>query len=196
MAEQEAVGQLVAEQLAEAYQDEHDAVVREGWRIESLEAADWALRRLAELQRQVDENNEVCRASVERMKERTRKLNASAERGVAFFAGALQQYAEAHREQLLGKGKKKSRGLPSGDIGWRTVPEKVAVLDEAAAIAWARAQPVESELLRIREEVSKPALAAHYRETGEVPPGCDVTPAREEFQAKPATIESTPTRQH
>jgi phage host-nuclease inhibitor protein Gam len=154
------------------------------------------LRRLAELQRTVDENNEVLKASIERLKERTKRLNAQAERGVGFFSGALREYAEANRAELLGGGKKKSRGLPSGDIGWKAVPEKVTVLDEAVAIAWARSQPVESELLRIKEEVNKPALAAHFKETGEVPPGCDVSPAREEFVVKPAAIESTSNREH
>lgn len=182
-------------QAAEGYQDEQDALVREGWRIEDMAQADWALRRLAELHRVVDENEAVLKASIERLKERTKRLNAQHERGIAFFEGKLREFAEPRRAELL-TGKKKSRSLPSGDIGWRSVAEKLAVVDEPAAIEWARTQPVESELLRIKEEVNKAALAAHYRETGEVPPGCDVSPAREEFHVKPAALEATTTREH
>lgn len=187
--------QAEVQAAAEGYQDEQDALVREGWRIEDMAAADWALRRLAELQRTVAENEAVLKASIERLKERTKRLNAQHERGIAFFEGKLREFAEPRKAELL-TGKKKSRSLPSGDIGWRSVAEKLAVVDEAAAIEWARTQPVESELLRIKEEVNKAALAAHYRESGEVPPGCDVSPAREEFHVKPAAIEATAGREH
>ncbi len=166
------------------YEDEQDPNVREGWHIESLDTADWALRRIAELQVEVEENDSVLAATIAKLQARTEKLNASANRGLEFFSGRLREYAELNQAMLLKGGKKKSRALPSGSIGWKTVPAKLTVTDDAKALAWAEKQPVESELLRIRTEVSKSALAAHFKGSGEVPPGCDVAPEREEFVLK------------
>lgn len=166
------------------YQDDNDEQVREGWSIESMDVADWALQRIASMKAMRDENEYVAEATVLKINARTEKLNERLDNGIRFFQGQLQAYAEANRSTLLKGGKAKSRALPSGSLGWKTVPAKLAVEDEAAAAAWATAQPVSAELVRYKTELNKISLANHFKETGEVPPGCTVTPEREDFVVK------------
>lgn len=166
------------------YQDEEMPEARPGWHIPDLGALDWALSRVADLEREQAENLELERAAIERIRLRTLRLNESAARGVAFFGGRIREYAELHRAELLGGGKKKSRKLLHGTVGWRSKGGGLSVTDAEALLAWARAQPVEAEVLRIKEDPALKAIKALFEATGEVPDGCDVEPETEEFNLK------------
>lgn len=167
------------------YQDEQSPDVREGWHILDLATADWTLSRLADLQQEIAENRKLEEEAILRIRGRATKLQERAERGIAFFESRLREYAESHREELLKGGKKKSRNLMHGSIGWRKAGGGLSVVDPAALLAWAREQPVELELLRIKEEPALAAIKVLHSTTGEVPPGTDLKPEFEEFIAKP-----------
>ena len=175
---------MSAPDAVEEYQDEEMPEARPGWHIGDLGALDWALSRVADLEREMAENERLAALAIERIRLRTLKLNERAARGVQFFSGRIREYAELHRAELLGGGKKKSRALVHGTVGWRKKGGGLSVTDVEALLAWARAQPVEAELLRIKEEPALSAIKKHYAATGEVPDGCDVEPEVEEFTLK------------
>lgn len=168
----------------ERYIDSEDETVRDGWRIESVSSLDWALSRIADLEREQAENTAIVEEHIARLRLRLEKLNAKAERGLKFFRSQVQAFADAHRAELLGGGKKKSRALPHGTVGWKKVPAKAVVTDEAALLEWARKQPVEREVLRVKEEPAWSAIKALIEEGVELPPGTELTPEGETLTIK------------
>ena len=58
------------------------------------------------------------------------------------------------------------------------------VTDKDALAAWLAAQPVESGLYRVKVEQEMRELQRLCSETGEVPPGTDYVPERDEFYVK------------
>lgn len=164
---------------------EQEDEVAQDWRIKDATDADWALRRLAELRRETDQNNEAAARRIEEISKRTDKLNERAMRDISFFETHLSVWAEEHRAELLGSGKAKFRDLPSGRIGWRKQAERVKVSDPKAVLEWARVMPVELELIRFKEEPAMDAISDHFKKTGELPPGCEHIPPSEKFYAQP-----------
>lgn len=173
------------------YQDEYDDGVTHAWRIENVDSADWALSRLADLEREIAENELICARRVQEMTLRTALLNERAAKGAAFFRMRLTEFAKEHREALLGGGKKKTRKLTSGEISFRKSGGVLVVKDADALLAWAQSQPVEKGFVRTTEAPSIPDVKSHFKLTGELPPGCDVEPEAEEINVKAAPRGST-----
>lgn len=159
-----------------------------GWTIADLDTLDWALSRMADSEREVEENNKLAQEAIGRIKLKTEILNERAEKAIAFFRSQIAAYAETHRAELLGGGKKKSRTLLHGTIGWRKKGGALEMKDAAALLDWARLQPIESNVLRIKEEPAWDVIKKSYPDakSGEIPPGCDVVPETEEITIKPA----------
>lgn len=88
------------------------------------------------------------------------------------FRGALAEHAV--RRLTAGK-KAKSVKTFHGLLGLRTNPAKLVVEDEAAAMA------ADPEFVKVEERrtLVKSALNDHLQNTGELPPGCRLEPARE-----------------
>ncbi|GEM_PF-5334154 len=81
-------------------------------------------------------------------------------------------------------GPAKSRRVGFGTYGRRTVPAKVTIADAAALLAWARDHLPAAVRQTVKEDVPHKRVAAHLDATGELPPGCEYTPAHEECYAK------------
>lgn len=167
------------------YQDEHDPEARDGWHISDLAGADWALSRIADLQQEISENEALEEAALLRLKSRAALLNERARRGIEFFTSRLREYAETHRDELLKGGKKKSRALMNGSIGWAKKGGGLAVLDADELLGWASTQPAEKGFVRVKSAPALDAIKEHVKATGEIPPGTDLKPEFEEFIAKP-----------
>lgn len=170
------------------YLDEESEDVRPGWRIGSIDEADWALKRIADLKAEISENEAVIQAHIARLKVRLENLNSRAANGIGFFESRLREYAEANRGELLKGGKKKSRTLPHGSIGWRKKGGGFEVKDPVALLAWAQTQPVEMGLVRIKEEPAIAQIKAYVEKSGELPPGTDLKEETEEFSVKTTEV--------
>jgi len=174
----------MSEEASIAYVDEHEPAVTDQWSIGDLSAADWALSRICDLEREIAENNELAEEAIAKIKMRTDLLNERAQRGVAFFKGRLATFAQTHRELLLGGGKKKSRSLLHGSIGFRKTGGSLEVLDKSELLEWARFQPAEFGFVRIKEEPAVDEIKKRFKLTGEVPPGTHLAEEREEVVVK------------
>jgi phage host-nuclease inhibitor protein Gam len=158
--------------------DEAGAALDPNWRIESLQSADWSMRRIAECEAEAAAIDTQFEAAVARLVARRDALKSKAERGATYFRNRVAEYAERERATLL-HGRRKSRDLLHGRIGWRSKAERLEVVDKDALVAWLSAQPVESGLYRVKVEPELRALQERFKATGEIPPGCDVKPAEE-----------------
>lgn len=162
------------EDIEPEYIDAEDPEVRTGgtWMVTNPTSLDWALSRLADLERQVADIAAQEADAHARITVRAEKLRAKAACGVAFFSSHIQRYAHSNRPALLGGGKKKSRELLSGVVGWRAMQGKLVVEDKKALEKWLMQQPPESGLYRTDVKPNMEALKALHAEKGTIPPGC------------------------
>lgn len=178
--------EMTTEAIEPVYVDEERPDVRAGgpWKIETVTSLDWAMSRLCALQLELADLAEQERARVAAIEERAHLLAQKAERGVAFFESMISEYAHRNRDTLLGGGRKKSREVLSGTVGWRTKPGRLVVLDKEALGAWLERQAPDAGLYRIRLDPDLAALKAHYEATGTIPPGTEWQDETETFFVK------------
>jgi ssDNA-binding Zn-finger/Zn-ribbon topoisomerase 1 len=166
------------------YTDEEDERVSDGWSIATLADADWALKRLGDLKAEIASHQEIHERNVARLKLRLEHLVAKAERGVAFFEGQLKAFAESNKDKLL-TGRKKSRELQHGVLGFRAPRGGLQLTDPDKFVRWAE----ENKLEQLLRKTLAPAMAEvqkFHTETGMVPPGTEVKPTTEDkFYAEP-----------
>jgi phage host-nuclease inhibitor protein Gam len=166
------------------YQDTEDEKVTGAWAIETVTSLDWALSCVAASEAEAREADAMAKAAKARIDAKAAQMKAAAERRAGFFRFKIEEYAERNRETLLGGGKKKSRTLLHGTIGWRSSQERIVVTDPQALEAWLVTQPVERGLFRQTIAPDLKALQALFQASGEVPPGCDTKPAADELYVK------------
>jgi phage host-nuclease inhibitor protein Gam len=151
---------------------------------ELVALGDRLLRDLQDTRAEKDANDAACKVEVERLKKRFVDLNSPLERKEARLLHMLEQCARAL--PLRGK---KSRDLAFGRIGWRTHKPRLDVQDDAALMEWVKQQSLDltASLLRkkITESIDKKALDAHCLKTGDLPNGCTLVPAVDQFYAAP-----------
>lgn len=165
-----------------------DEEVPHGWTISNLASADWALSRVADYEREIAENKQLLADGIARLKLKTDALNAKAEKSVAFFTWQLKRWATQNRPLLLKGGKKKSRPLLYGTIGWRASGGGFEVVDKDALLAWAQKQPVEFNLVRVTEEPAIQAIKDWVMDgdgdPAKFPPGLKVGKPKDEFYVR------------
>ena len=168
------------QRAAEAtYEDATDPTVRDGWAIADIGSLEWAMSRIADLQEEQAENEVALAEAHKRLDARAAQLQDKVNRGLGFFKGAVMRYMEAHRAELLKGGKKKSRSMLYGILGWRSAGGRLKVTDKDALAAWLMQQPVELGLYRVKVEPEMRALQDYCRSANIIPPGTELDPERE-----------------
>lgn len=142
---------------------------------------EYQLERIAELEKAMAQNEAVVAQAMERLKLRHEKVQEPLRNEKERLEAAVRGYAEVHRKALL-VGKRKSRALPAGKVGWRWKPEKLEVLQKGALHVWAE----ERHFIRTVEEPDMKAIRDYFQRTGEVPEGCEVRPPEETFYVSTA----------
>ena|SRR5690606_5421508 len=161
----------------------------ESWRITDDSTADWALRRIAWHQAQIERRREFVQREMERLQAYLQAETERHERSIRFFESHLRAYFELLRaEGALGN--RKTYRLPHGALQMRASGPKFE-RDDKQLLEWAR----QHGLVRVSEAPDWSAikerlavtdsLAVVDRETGEVVPGVIVVePAGETFSVK------------
>jgi phage host-nuclease inhibitor protein Gam len=175
--------ELVQTREVEEYQDEQDPEVKGPWQITDLGGVDWALSRLGECEQETEEINAQRVAAIAAIEARVEKLQLRAARGAAFFRTKLAIWAENNPDAIR-QGKKKSRTFLHGSVGTRKKGGRLVVTDHDALVAWVREQPPEKGLFRIKVEPEMKEIQKLYAFGGEVPPGTDFDPERDEIEIK------------
>ena len=80
--------------------------------------------------------------------------------------------------RLIAGKRQRSVATVYGTAGFRKVPERLTVVDEAAI-------PHEFHREKTVVEIDRAALAAVWKETGEIPLGCEIKPGGDSFYTKP-----------
>jgi phage host-nuclease inhibitor protein Gam len=112
------------------------------------------------------------------------RIVADRERFLARFEHELQLWAGAN---LPRRGK--TIQLLTGALSFRTIKGGPRIRDAAAVLTWAEEHAPEAivETVTTTRKPSAEAIAALYRETGEIPPGVEVAEEREQLYIKAPT---------
>ena len=117
--------------------------------INNDDEALWAMRRLAVAQRRIDEVNRLAHIEIERITRWVADNTSSAHNEIEYFDKVLTNYLIRVRENEQ-DGRKKL-DFPDGTVTSRITPDKVAVDDAEAFLAWAEANG-HSEWVRVKRE--------------------------------------------
>lgn len=155
-------------------------VERETFIVDNDAKADWALRRLGSIRKQIAEAEALAEAERERVQSWLDHVRHSFEADITYFEGQLRQYGEIQREAG-----RKTVDLPHGKIKTRQVSAKFEVVDKDSFLAWARDNA--PDLIKVTEAPSLSAMNSTLAKAqgadaavtpdGEVVPGVSVTPA-------------------
>jgi hypothetical protein len=156
----------------EEYIDEQDPQVKGPWLPATITDVDWALSRIADCEREVDDIRAQLKRATDLLCRRAEELEARIRRGAEFFRMKLLVWAEQNPDAIR-QGKKKSRDFLHGRIGTRSAGGHLKVTDKRALEGWLAQQPIDKGLYRIKIEAEMIQLQHHFQATGEVPPGTE-----------------------
>lgn len=148
---------------------------KERFRIETKDQAAWALRKMSRIQAEIEENNQVTQAEIERIISWRDEENEKLERSISFFEGLLYEYFMALRQE---DPKLKTMKLPHGTLKMRAQQPQYEY-DEEILLSWAKENLPEAVV--IKESVAKTLVKKHIQETGELVPGVTITERPEKF---------------
>jgi Bacteriophage Mu Gam like protein len=184
----------VYQDAAEQYQTYLDQTLQDpqGFTVDNDSKADWALRKLAEARRRLQERQAFVDMELARLQAWQAKLDAEDARLIRYLERLLATYfAQLHAQGRLGR--KKSYRLPHGQLTTHQVPTQW-VVDEAELLTWAeplglvrinKVSAWKEIKARLIAAASQPGAAAIDMTTGEFVPGVTVkVPAGEAFHAK------------
>ena len=149
---------------------ETEPTEREAFHITTEEAANWYLRKQANIEAEKQRVKAQAEAIVSR-------LNSDAESLRHLYEAELQEFV---RTKLAESGnRRKSVHFLQGTAQFRTVPTGVRITDPVAALDYAKAHLPDA--VRVTETLDGQAYRAAIDATGELLPGVLVEPERESF---------------
>lgn len=143
---------------------------RPPWAVATEGDAIWAVDRLLTARQRRDRIAEQCRAVLA-------AAERDVERAEAFFLPLLEDWARRNPPRTG-----RTIRLPTGSLSFRRVPGGPRVVDDAAALAWARAALPDA--VRVVASVDRTAIKAYAAATGELPPGVELKPDDESFHVR------------
>lgn len=134
--------------------------------VDTIEKAEWALRKLAQYRNRQAENRALAEAEIARIETWLVEENARYLKGIEFFEALL---VEFHRRELRDDPKRKTISLPAGNLKARKLPDSIEIVDEESFKDFAETE--RNDLLRIQIAPDKNALKQAVLRDGEVIPG-------------------------
>jgi len=122
------------------------------FRITTLEQANWALRKIRAFKKQMEENERLAKAEIERIQEWLQKENEKAQKSIQFFEYLIGEYLAEERK----KDPKFRLSTPYGKATFRKQQPKW-VYDDEVLLKWLKSKNMR-DYIRIKEEVNKADL--------------------------------------
>jgi len=175
-------------QSLQNYLDEQEQVEKEAFTIQDDQAANWALRKIGQMQKQIEDNNALAVAEIDKIEAWNKQENKKSQDSIDYFQGLLSYYALKKKKV---DPEFKTLKLPNGNLSFRSQQPKWN-LDEEKVIK-ALKESDAKDLIKVTE---KPMLAeikkafevnkgkAVNPETGEVIEGITIEEQPEKFGVK------------
>lgn len=178
--------------VGEIYDTETGELQARNWEVRDLADLDWCLARLAAMEKQAEQNEQLASKAIARVEAWLAKQNERLSKGAAFFRSHAETYATQNRPELLGNGKAKSRALPNGKISWRKVGGRMRVVDGPTAIAFCEAEGLKA-FVKHEPKLAVDELLHWLSGLTAIPPntGCERTPVEEKLTVTATGTELT-----
>lgn len=153
------------------------------FKIENLEQATWAFRKIAAYKAKQNEIDNVAKGEMERVQSWQQKETENIDSSIEFFEGILRQYFSEQRQH----DPKFKISTPYGKVTSRKLPKKY-LYDDKKVIAWCKDNKLDG-YIRVKEELDKVSFKKDFSqgvntETGEVIPGMTVMDQGEKIEIK------------
>lgn len=159
-----------------ASESDSQSPTTETFKIDSDEKAEWLLRKLANLEAEIERVTKQARAIIEKAENEKKHL-------LARFQVELEDHVRAKLNGTKGRSVKYLQGT----VGFRTVPGGLRLTDTVAAMQYALGSDHEGLIestptlnRSLYRSLAEDALKA----TGEILPGCEIAEPRETFTIK------------
>ena len=167
------------------YLDEQEQVNEEGFIVDNEQKANWALRKIKELQQEIEDNTRLAEKEIDKIKTWESQQNKSLGDSILYFEGLLHDYATRKRAEDPDF---KSMSLPNGRIGYRKQQPRWSYDDETLIKYLERTEL--DELIRVSKAPNKAEIRKQFEvvgdkvinaETGEVVEGIEIEHRPEAF---------------
>ncbi len=119
----------LAEKLEEYLDEQNGVTEHQGFVIDTMDRADWAVRKIGVYQQKIDEIQALAESRIKQIQDWAEKETQGNLQQIAFFETLLMPFAE---QQLQGS-KKRSFNLPSGTVGFRKASTKFYIDGESVS---------------------------------------------------------------
>lgn len=130
--------------------DEQEGTEKESFTVKDDSAANWALRKIKQMNDQIEQNNALAVAEIDKIEQWNQSENEKAQQSIDYFQGLLAEYALKKKEE---DPKFKSLKLPNGRIGFRKRQPKWIYHDETVVKALEKANL--NDFIRVKKVPSK-----------------------------------------
>jgi phage host-nuclease inhibitor protein Gam len=152
------------------------------WRVQTLGAADWAMRKVAKLDR---ESTAISDTAAEEIDTITKWRDAEFARIAPQREHWTWLLADFHEKQLAEDPKAKTIKLPHGALIARKQPDNIEIEDVKTAMAWCHA--CNDDYLRFPDpELNRSAIKAAVLKNGEIIPGVEVVVGEIKYSVAPS----------
>lgn len=140
---------VLEEEIMEALDQEIDEEAAEQGEfvIDSMDKLDWAIRKVAVIEKGAEQKIECARRQILRLQEYIRRVNENTEKNTARFKTMMEPFVKT----LLEGGKRKSFDAPSGTVGFR-VQEPEFEKDDESLVKWLK-ESGKRDLVKVKESV-------------------------------------------
>jgi len=165
------------------YGDEEgfDTPAHENFVIDTLEKAEWALRKKGTAQGEIERMETYAVYLTNRIMQRLEQITKVHRDTVDTMDALLRPWANVEIAKASGR---KSVKLLAGTLGFRSSVPSLLVTDEVAAVKWLKKHKLKA-MVRVKEEVKKAEVKKLIEEKGEIPDGVELKPGETRFYAEP-----------
>lgn len=162
-----------AETLIEYGENEH-----ERFKVTDKASAEWCLRKIAAYKREIQENEELVKAEIQRLNDWLTRVNQQAIERINYLTGLLQEYM---MQEVAKDPKCRSIKLPHGTIRFRK-QQPEWTFDDEKVLSWLKQN--RPDLIQIIEKYNKNDVKKLIKETGEIIDGVEIQFREDKFEVE------------
>ncbi len=155
------------------YENEHQK-----FKVADKASAEWCLRKIAAYKKEMQENQDIVNAEIQRLNEWLTQVNKHSQERIDYLTGLLQEYLTKVAEE---DPKCKSIKLPHGTIRFKKQQPEWIYNDEKI-LKWLKQN--KPELIQIIEKYNKNDIKRLVKETGEIIDGVEIQFKEDKFEVE------------
>lgn len=142
--------------------DEQEQVQDNSFVVDDENKANWALRKIKQMKDQIDNNNALAQAEIDKIEHWNNEVNKQAQESIDYFTSLLTSYALNKRAE---DPKFKSLKLPNGRIGFRKSQPKWVYDNDKVIETLEKANL--TDFIRVKKEPSKADIKKAFDVAGD-----------------------------